>query len=92
MLVILEGKVTKNDNDFGPKQILIAKQDSLCEFQIAEGTTVYIFGGIPFPEERYIHWNFVSSSKDKIEKARNDWKNGAFDKVQGDEEDFVPLP
>lgn len=91
-LYILEGKVTKGENDFGPKQILIAKQDSLCEFQIAEGTTVYIFGGIPFPEERYIHWNFVSSSKDKIEKARNDWKNGAFDKVPGDEEDFVPLP
>lgn len=91
-LYILEGKVTNGENDFGPKQILIAKQDSLCEFQIAEGTTVYIFGGIPFPEERYIHWNFVSSSKDKIEKARNDWKNGVFDKVPGDEDDFVPLP
>jgi redox-sensitive bicupin YhaK (pirin superfamily) len=91
-LYILEGKVIKDEHEFGPKQILIAKQDSLCEFQIAEGTTVYIFGGIPFPEERYIHWNFVSSSKDKIEKARNDWKNGAFDNVPGDEDEFVPLP
>jgi redox-sensitive bicupin YhaK (pirin superfamily) len=91
-LYILEGKVIKGDNEFGSKQILIAKQDSLCEFEITAGTTVYIFGGIPFPEERYIHWNFVSSSKDKIEKARNDWKDGVFDKVPGDEEDFVPLP
>ncbi|MEX1192246.1 MAG: pirin family protein [Brumimicrobium sp.] len=91
-LYILEGKVIKGENDFGPKQILIAKQDSLCEFDISAGTTVYIFGGIPFPEKRHIHWNFVSSSKDKIEKARNDWKNGVFDKVPGDEEDFVPLP
>ena len=91
-LYILEGTVTKDQNDFGPKQILIAKQDSLCEFTILKGSTVYIFGGIPFPEERYIHWNFVSSSKDKIEKARNDWKNGLFEKVPGDEDDFVPLP
>lgn len=91
-LYILEGKVTKDENEFGPKQILIAKQNSLCEFTILKGSTVYIFGGIPFPEERYIHWNFVSSSKDKIEKARNDWKNGLFEKIPGDEDDFVPLP
>ena len=54
-------------------------------------TTVYIFGGEPFPEERYIHWNFVSSSKEKIEQAKTDWKNQTFDKVPGETE-FVPLP
>lgn len=91
-LYILEGKITKDENEFGSKQILIAKQNSLCEFTVLKGSTVYIFGGIPFPEERYIHWNFVSSSKDKIEKARNDWKTGLFEKVPGDEDDFVPLP
>ena len=91
-LYILEGNVKKDNHTFGPKQILVAKQDSLCEFTIEKGSTVYIFGGIPFPEERFIHWNFVSSSKDQINKAREDWKAQRFDKVPGDEDDFVPLP
>ena len=91
-LYILEGRIRKDDNTFGPKQILVAKQDSLCEFTIEKGSTIYIFGGTPFPEERFIHWNFVSSSKDKIEKAREDWKGQKFDKIPGDEDDFVPLP
>ncbi len=91
-LYILEGNVKKGEHTFGSKQILVAKQDSLCSFTIEKGSTVYIFGGIPFPEERFIHWNFVSSRKETIEKAREDWKAQRFDKVPGDEEAFVPLP
>lgn len=91
-LYILEGNVMKDGNTFGPKQILVAKQDTLCSFTIEKGSTVYIFGGIPFPEKRFIHWNFVCSSKATIEKAREDWKHQRFDKVPGDEDDFVPLP
>ena len=41
---------------------------------------------------RHIWWNFVSSSKDRIEAAKNDWKHGRFDKVFGDETEFIPLP
>lgn len=90
-LYILEGEVKVNGNTFESKQLLVAKNTNLCAFEVKAGTTVYIFGGEPFPEERFIHWNFVSSSKDKIEKARNDWKGQHFDKVPG-EDDFVRLP
>jgi hypothetical protein len=41
---------------------------------------------------RHIWWNFVSSSKERIEQAKADWKAGRFSKVFGDEEDFIPLP
>ena len=64
----------------------------LCSFTIKKDATVYIFGGKPFPEERFIHWKFVSTCKDKIEKAREDWKAQRFDKIPGDEDDFVSLP
>ena len=40
---------------------------------------------------RHILWNFVSSSKERIEKAKADWKAGRFAKVPGDSE-FIPLP
>jgi len=90
-LYILEGNIKSDGNTFEPKQILIAKDSKLCEFEIGENTTVYIFGGEPFPEERFIFWNFVSSSKERIEKAKTDWENQTFPKVPGETE-FIPLP
>jgi redox-sensitive bicupin YhaK (pirin superfamily) len=90
-LYILQGSVGSEGNDYGPKQILIAKDSSLCAFEIGENTTVYIFGGEPFPEERYIDWNFVSSDKARLEQAKQDWIDQKFPKIQG-ETDFVPYP
>ncbi|WP_300674132.1 pirin family protein [Soonwooa sp.] len=90
-LYILEGQIKNDGNAYDPKHILIAKDTKLCSFEMAAHTTVYIFGGEAFPEERYIHWNFVSSSKDTIEKAKHDWKDQKFPKVPGETE-FVPLP
>jgi redox-sensitive bicupin YhaK (pirin superfamily) len=90
-LYILKGHIKSNDHIYEPKQILVAKDSSLCEFETAPDTVVYIFGGEPFPEERFIHWNFVSSGKARLEQAAQDWQNGAFPQVPGETE-FVPLP
>ncbi|WP_086477599.1 pirin family protein [Arenibacter amylolyticus] len=94
-LYILEGGISSDGHHYGPKQILIAKDSTLCTFTMDPNTTVYVFGGNPFPEERYIHWNFVNSDKAVIEKAKKDWEEqnlDAFPKVPGDEEEYVPLP
>jgi redox-sensitive bicupin YhaK (pirin superfamily) len=91
-LYILEGSVELEGNTFLPKQIIIAKESSLCEFIIAANTTVYIFGGETFPEERFIDWNFVSSSKETIRQAKQNWENQTFDKIKGDDTEFVPYP
>lgn len=94
-LYILNGKITADGFEYKSKQILIAKDSTLCKFEMDKDTTVYIFGGIPFAEERYIHWNFVNSDKQVLELARENWKNqnlDAFPKVPGDEEEYVPLP
>ena len=48
-------------------------------------------GGAGMNEPRYIWWNFVSSSKDRIEQAKEDWKSGRFAAVPGETE-FIPLP
>ncbi|MBK0369030.1 pirin family protein [Flavobacterium agrisoli] len=90
-LYILEGSITSNNQVFGPKQILITNDSSLCEFEINANSTIYIFGGTPFPEEHFIYWNFVSSDKNRIEKAKQDWEAQLFPKVPNETE-FVPLP
>lgn len=91
-LYILEGAIESEGNTFGTKQILVAKDTSLCEFTIEAESTIYIFGGEPFAEERFIDWNFVSSSKSMIEKAKQRWIAQEFEKIEGDAEDYVPYP
>jgi redox-sensitive bicupin YhaK (pirin superfamily) len=90
-MYILEGSVKSDGNIYHSKQILVAKESTLCEFEIEANTTIYIFGGEPFPEERYIFWNFVSSDQNTIEKAKKDWEEQNFDKIRG-ETGYVPLP
>lgn len=90
-LYILEGEVESEGTVFGPKHILIARDTKLCEFTIGPDTTVYLFGGEPFAEERYIYWNFVSSDQQRIEDAKERWQRQEFPKVPGETE-FVPLP
>lgn len=90
-LYILEGGIVSEGNTFGPKQLLVAKDSKLCEFEMQENTTIYIFGGEPFDEGRIIYWNFVASTVDKIEEAKTRWLEQSFVPVPG-EVDFVPLP
>ena len=56
------------------------------------GAHFMLFGGASLGSKRYIWWNFVSSSKERIEQAKEEWKTGRFDIVPGDDEEFIPLP
>lgn len=52
-----------------------------------------LVGGEPLDGPRFIWWNFVSSSKDRIEQAKEDWTRNRFGQVvPGDETEFIPLP
>ena len=52
---------------------------------------IMLCGGARLEGHRTIWWNFVSSSRDRIEQAKKDWNEGRFDAVPG-ETDFIPLP
>jgi redox-sensitive bicupin YhaK (pirin superfamily) len=91
-LYILEGAIGSEGHQYGPKQLLVSKDSSLCEFTIAANSTIYIFGGEPFSEERYIDWNFVSSDKELIADAKQKWIAQKFDKIKGDEDEFIHYP
>ena len=56
-----------------------------------EDSRIALIGGEALGK-RHLFWNFVSSRKERLEQAKDDWKNGRFDKVPGDEEEFIPLP
>lgn len=56
------------------------------------GGRVMLLGGEAFPTKRHVWWNFVSSSRERIEQAKADWREGRFPKVPGDEDEFIPIP
>ena len=58
----------------------------------AQGGRVMLLGGEAFRTRRYVWWNFVSSSRERINQAKADWKAGRFPKVPGDEVEFIPIP
>lgn len=90
-LYILEGGITNNGHRYGPKQILVTKEPSLCSFTMDAGSTVFLFGGEALPEERFIEWNLVATSRALIDAAKQRWIDRSFPPVPG-ETDFVPLP
>jgi len=90
-LYILNGSIESDGATFLPKQLLVTKDSSLCEFTMDENTTLYIFGGEPFPEPRHIYWNFVASSTELIEDAKQRWAAQEFPEIVG-ETGFIPLP
>ena len=56
------------------------------------GASFMLFGGASLGSRRYIWWNFVSSSRERIEQAKEEWKSRRFDIVPGDDEEYIPLP
>jgi hypothetical protein len=80
-LYILEGSIKAEGNVYEPNQLLVAKESSLCTFTMSANTTGYLPGGEPFPEERFIYWNFVSSERELIEEAKQDWEEQNFPKI-----------
>lgn len=91
-LYILEGAIESEGNVYEPKQLLVARDATLCEFTMHENSTIYIFGGEAFPEERFIDWNFVASDKALIEAAKQKWIDQTFDKIEGDDTEYIPYP
>jgi redox-sensitive bicupin YhaK (pirin superfamily) len=56
------------------------------------GGRAMLCGGDAFATPRHVWWNFVSSSRDRIQEAKRAWKAGEFPKVPGDDKEFIPIP
>ena len=74
------------------RMLLFRPRDDVVLRAGPEGARVLLLGGAAMDEPRFIFWNFVSSSRERIEQAKADWTSGRFGKVPGDEQEFIPLP
>jgi redox-sensitive bicupin YhaK (pirin superfamily) len=88
----LEGEVSISGDRFPGERLLVFKPGDEIVISSEHGAHFMLFGGASLGSKRYIWWNFVSSSKERIEQAKEEWKTGRFDIVPGDEEEYIPLP
>lgn len=90
-LYIADGSISIDGTVFDRHSMLILTPGKNITVQAESYARLAVVGGEPVGP-RHIWWNFVSSSKERIEQAKADWQNGRFPLIPGDAEEFIPLP
>jgi redox-sensitive bicupin YhaK (pirin superfamily) len=90
-IYLLEGKVEIGGQAFQPGRLLVFASGDEIAVKAISPARMLLFGGEPLDGPRHVWWNFVSSSRERIEQAKADWRAGRFGAVTGDSE-FIPLP
>lgn len=90
-LYIVSGKVKFEDKEYSDNLMLVFKTGSEINIESIGDVRAVIVGGKAFPEPRYLYWNFVSTSKEKLELAKEKWRKQNFPKIEGETE-FVIMP
>ncbi len=88
---VAAGRVQLGSIEYGEGTLLVLPPGPV-EIGSSVGARAMLLGGAPLDGDRHIYWNFVSSSLERIELAKRDWREGRFGKVVGDEQEFIPLP
>jgi redox-sensitive bicupin YhaK (pirin superfamily) len=90
---VVEGEVTQGGETHAAGRMLVFHPKSgLALTAGPRGARLLLLGGAAMDGPRFVFWNFVSSSRERIEQAKADWAAGRFAKVPGDAEEFIPLP
>jgi redox-sensitive bicupin YhaK (pirin superfamily) len=92
-LYIVEGRieVASQDGSFEKDRLVVLKPGAEVVVKAIGGARMMLLGGEPLEGKRHIYWNFVSSRRERIEQAADDWRNRRFPGVPGETE-FIPLP
>ncbi len=88
---VVEGTVEVAGESFEGPQLLIFRPGDRITVTARTRVRMMLLGGTALEGPRHIWWNFVSSRKERIEAAKEDWRNGRFAPVPGETE-FIPLP
>jgi len=90
-LYIVSGAVKVDGRSYGAGQLLVFTKGADAVISADVDTTAMVLGGEPVGE-RFIEWNFVASSVDRIEQAKSDWRAGRMKLPDLDHDEFIPLP
>ncbi|MFK3649925.1 pirin family protein [Lysobacter enzymogenes] len=90
-LYILEGQSQLDGADLPEKHLIVLDPGTRPRLRAKTPLKAMLLGGEPLDGPRHLWWNFVSSSRERIEQAKQDWAAGRFGQIPGEHE-FIPLP
>jgi redox-sensitive bicupin YhaK (pirin superfamily) len=91
-VLVTEGDASLDGDRLEPFTLYVLAPGEAMTLRASSPARIMLLGGEAFSTQRHVFWNFVSSSQDRINQAKEDWKARRFPLVPGDEEEFIPLP
>ncbi|HEY7549521.1 MAG TPA: pirin family protein [Hyphomicrobiaceae bacterium] len=89
---VAAGELDIAGDRFGAGRLLVFRPGDRIAIEAVSQARLILLGGAPMDGPRHIWWNFVSSSKERIRQAQEDWRESRFALVPGDEKEIIPLP
>lgn len=91
-IYLAEGEASLDGQPLDRSALYVLRPGTRPTLRSAAGARVMLCGGAPLDGPRHVWWNFVSSKRDRIRQAREDWKAMRFPLVPGDDKERIPLP
>ena len=91
-VMLVGGEASLDSEPLELYALVVLKPGEAMTLSSGRGGKIMLLGGEAFATHRYVYWNFVSSSRERIEQAKADWKAGRFPLIPGDDQEFIPLP
>jgi redox-sensitive bicupin YhaK (pirin superfamily) len=89
---VLEGTLDCEGSRFTAGQLAVVRRGALPHLVALEPTRLLLLGGQTLPGKRFMYWNFVASSEERLERAKRDWREQRFPVIPGDASERAPLP
>jgi redox-sensitive bicupin YhaK (pirin superfamily) len=89
---VIDGEIEIGGAVYRAAQMIVFDKGEQATIAAKTKARVMLLGGAPLDGDRHVWWNFVSSSRERIEKAKEDWKAMRFGTIPGDDKEFIPLP
>jgi redox-sensitive bicupin YhaK (pirin superfamily) len=91
-VMVVGGEAAIDGQPLDPFALYILKPGYAPRLSSGNGGRVMLMGGGAFATPRHVYWNFVSSSRDRLNQAKEDWKAMRFPLIPGDDQEFIPFP
>jgi redox-sensitive bicupin YhaK (pirin superfamily) len=89
---IVDGGIVCDGRTFVAGTMVVLRSGAHVEIEAREPSRVMLIGGAKLAGDRIVWWNFVASSKERLERAKDDWEHRRFAAIPGDDVEFIPLP
>jgi redox-sensitive bicupin YhaK (pirin superfamily) len=90
--MVVGGSIESGDVRHNVGAMVLFNKSERAEIKAIGDARVMLLGGAPLDGPRHVWWNFVSSSRERIEQAKADWKAMRIGTIPGDDQEFIPLP